>query len=195
VNYDQQGNSIRVEALNISNAAVRAISVDFDVTMPARGDVEIYTGFGSIKADGIYGRTTLESENGGITVANLNGPITINGSNGPVSADSIQGTLSLTLNNGDIELQHVALTGSSQITTERGSILFNGNLNPHGSYRFHTETGAIDLTLPDNSSFNMEAITEHGSIENEFDNTQTGEEPRALLRVSTRFGSIALHSR
>ena len=121
--------------------------------------------------------------------------MTINGSNGSVSADNIQGTLSLTLNNGEIKLQHVVLIGSSQVTAEHGSIAFDGNLNPHGSYRFHTEIGAIDLSLPANSSFNLEVVTGHGSVKNEFGNTLVGDEPRALLRVSTELGSISLHSR
>jgi len=197
VNYAQQGNTISVEALNISNAALRAIGVDFDVVVPVGSDVQIYAGYGSIDADGLHGRTALESQNGDITVHNINGPMTINGANGSMSVDTIRGTLSLTLDNGSVELRHVALTGSSQITTERGSIDFNGSINPHGSYRFRTETGAIDLTLPISSSFDLDAVTKHGSIENEFGSTHVGNEkgPHALLRVSSRLGSISLHRR
>jgi DUF4097 and DUF4098 domain-containing protein YvlB len=197
VNYDQQGNNISVEALNISNAALRTIGVDFDVIVPVSSDVQVYAGYGSVDADGLHGRTTLASRNGDITVHNINGPMSINGANGSVSVDTIRGTLSLTLDNGDVELRHVSLTGSSQITTERGSIDFNGSINPHGRYRFRTETGTIDLTLPTSSSFDLDAVTEHGSIENEFGSTHVGneKEPHALLRVSSGLGSISLHSR
>jgi DUF4097 and DUF4098 domain-containing protein YvlB len=195
VNYDQQGNTIRVDAMNISNAALRAISLDFDVIVPARSDVQVYAGFGSINADGLHGRMALECQDGDITVNNISGPMTINGANGSVSANNMRGTLSLTLNNGDVEIQHASLTGASQITTERGSISFDGSIKPYGSYRFRTETGTIDLTLPTDSSFELDAITERGSVKNEFGSVHVGNEPRALLRVSSGLGSISLHSR
>lgn len=196
VNYDQQGNTISVEALNISNAALRAISVDFDVIVPPSSDVQIYAGYGPIDADGLHGRTTLESRDGDIAVRNISGPIAINGANGSVSADNVKGTLSLTLSNGDVALRHVSLTGSSQITTAHGSIDFEGSIDSHGSYRFHTAIGTIDLTLPTNSSFDLNAVTAHGSIENEFGSVHVGNdnEPHALLRVSSELGSIALHN-
>jgi hypothetical protein len=195
LNYDQQGNTISVEALNISNAALRAISIDFDVIVPSSSDIQIYAGYGSIDADGVHGKTTLESQDGDITVRNSNGPMTINSTNGSVSADNVQGTLSLTLNNGSVALHHVSLTGSSQVTAKRGSIDFNGSINPGGSYRFHTETGTIDLTLPSRSSFDLDAATELGSIENDFGSTHVGNENglHALLHVNSDVGSIALH--
>ncbi len=195
VNYDQQGNTISVEALNISNAALRTISVDFDVFVPPGSDVQVYAGYGSIDADGLHGRTTLETHDGDIAVRNISGPMTINGTNGFVSADNIQGSLSLSLSNGDVALRHVSLTGSSQITTEHGSIDFEGSIESHGSYRFHTDIGTIDLTLPTSSSFDLDAVTGRGSIENEFGSTHVGnyDEPRALLRISSELGSISLH--
>lgn len=194
VNYDQQGNTISVEALNISHAALSAVSVDFDVTMPTQGSVQLYTGYGAIEVDGVHGPTTVVSQNGDITATSINGPLTISDSNGSVSVNNVCGSLSLTLNNGDVELQHMALTGSSRISTEHGSILFVGSLNPRGTYRFSTQSGAIELTLPATSSFNLEASTAHGAIENEFGSLQVGDDPSALLHVSTEFGSIAIRS-
>jgi DUF4097 and DUF4098 domain-containing protein YvlB len=194
VNYDQQGNTISVEALNISHAALNAVSVDFDVSMPTEGSVQLYTGYGSIEVSGVHGPTTLVSQSGDITATGINGSLTINDSNGSVSVSNVCGSLTLTLHNGDAELRRVALIGSSQISTERGSIMFAGSLNPRGTYRFSTQTGAIELTLPVNSSFNLEASTEHGAIENEFGSVQVGEEPSALLHVSTEVGSIAIRN-
>jgi hypothetical protein len=194
VNYDQQGNTISVEALNISHAAPRAVSVDFDVTMPVEGNVQLYTGYGSIQANGIHGPTTLMSQSGDIIATNIDGSLTISDNNGSVSVNHLCGSLSLKMSNGDAELRRVALTGSSRISIEHGAILFVGSLNPRGTYRFSTQTGAIALTLPENSSFHLETSTEHGAIENEFGSTQVGDEPAALLYVSTEFGSISIRS-
>jgi hypothetical protein len=197
LNYDQEGNTINVEALNISNAALRAVSVDFDVIVPPGSDIEIYTGYGAIDVDGVHGKMALESREGDVSVQNSEGAVTINSTNGSVNAANVQGPLSLTLDNGDIALQHVSLAGSSQITVEHGSIDFDGSINPHGNYRFHTDTGSIDLTLPTSSSFDLDAATEYGNIENEFGSTHIGSDygPRALLHVSSDFGSIVLHYR
>jgi hypothetical protein len=194
VNYDQQGNTISVEALNISHAAPRAVSVDFDVAMPAEGSVQLYTGYGAIAVSGIHGPTTLVSQSGDITATNIEGSLTINGNNGSVSVDKLCGSLSLKMSNGDAELRRVTLTGSSRISTEHGAILFVGTLKPHGIYRFSTQTGAIALTLPENSSFHLEASVEHGAIENEFGSALVGDGPSALLHVSTEVGSIAIRS-
>jgi YD repeat-containing protein len=194
VNYDQQGNTISVEALNISHAALSGLSVDFDAFMPAEGSVQLYTEYGSIEVSGVHGSTMLVSQSGSISASNIDGVLTINDNSGSVSVNNLCGPLSLKLSNGDVELRRMTLTGSSRISTERGSILFTGSLSSQGTYRFSTETGAIELSLPINSSFNLEASTEHGEIENEFGSTQVGDNPAPLLHVSTKVGSIAIRS-
>jgi DUF4097 and DUF4098 domain-containing protein YvlB len=132
------------------------------------------------------------SQGGDITANGINGALMINDSNGSVRVNNLCGSLSLELSNGDVELRHTTLTGSSRINIERGSILFIGTLKPRGTYRFSTNTGAIELSLPMNSSFILEASARHGTIENEFGSVYVGDAPAALLHVSAEVGSIAI---
>ena len=65
---------------------------------------------------------------------------------------------------GDITIDGVTLSGNSTITTDSGSISFNGTLGPSGTDQFTTSSGRIDLTVPANSAFHLKAFTSSGTI-------------------------------
>jgi hypothetical protein len=74
---------------------------------------------------------------------------------------------SLQLNNnsgGDITINGVTLSGNSTITTDSGSISFNGTIGTSGTDRFTTTSGRIDLTVPANPAFHLNAFTNSGTI-------------------------------
>ncbi len=66
---------------------------------------------------------------------------------------------------GDITIDGVTLSGNSTITTDSGSISFNGAFGTSGTDQFTTSSGTIDLTVPANSAFHLKASTNSGSID------------------------------
>jgi hypothetical protein len=90
--------------------------------------------------------------------------------NGQGSADinvTVPQDASLQLNNnsgGDITIDGVTLSGNSTITTDSGSISFNGTIGTSGIDQFTTSNGVIDLNVSADSAFHLNASTSSGSI-------------------------------
>jgi len=72
--------------------------------------------------------------------------------------------LQLTTNSGDISIDGVTLRGNSTITTDSGNINFNGAIAKSGTAQFTTSSGRIDLNVPADSAFYLNASTNSGSM-------------------------------
>ena len=102
---------------------------------------------------------------------------------------------------GNVSVSGVrSATVDARVTT--GSLRFNGSL-AKGAHSFAASTGQIELTLPKDSSFRIDAAVETGSIRNDFGlgpaasnrlNAIFGNAPSAAIRASVGTGTIALHA-
>lgn len=127
---------------------------------------------------------------------------------------------------GDVNVQQVQLAADSCLQTNKGNVTFNGTLDttnsstlipcedtsttqPHPWYRFHSEVGNLDVTLPATLNIILDASTNVGKINsNEFnlnisnqDNSASyhgplisgSTQPAAELKLDVGTGSISLH--
>jgi len=85
---------------------------------------------------------------------------------------------------GDITIDGVTLSGNSTITTDSGSISFNGTIGTSGTEQFTTSSGTIDLTVPANSAFHLKAATNSGLI-------NTSDFPSVKVRPNSQGGAQA----
>src|SRR6266581_4425121 len=124
-----------------------------------------------------------------------------------VQVTEITGQMSLSSNTGSIHAVQDSLTGQSILHTDTGSVTFEGTIDPKGSYQFETNTGSVDVTLPGNSSFHLDASTDTGSINSDFPgvnvqhgdftgasaHSDVGNAPGATVTLKADTGSISLH--
>ncbi len=143
INYSQDGNTITVTVEGPE-------SVNLDVAVPNNADLQVDTNSGDIDVTGVSGQMSLSSTTG-----------TINATN-----DSLSGQSTLESNGGTINATNDSLSGQSKLSTTTGSITFKGSIDPHGTYLFGSTSGSVDVTLPDNSSFHVDATA--GSISSAF---------------------------
>jgi hypothetical protein len=66
----------------------------------------------------------------------------------------ITGQMTLIANTGTVTLAQSTLTGQSSI--QGGKVIFQGTMDPQGSYSFDTNSDSIDLTLPKNAAFHLD---------------------------------------
>lgn len=83
---------------------------------------------------------------------------------GDIRVTGISGQLSLRSEIGSIAVRAGLLTGNSVLKTSLGSINFHEAIDPSGTYQFATETGSVQVILPDDSAFELDASTQFGSI-------------------------------
>ena len=86
---------------------------------------------------------------------------------------------------------------------------FNGAIDRSGTYRFETNTGSVNVTLPSESAFHVDASTDTGSINTTFSQVtvqhhqavgadahgDVGSSPMASVTLRTNTGSINLYHR
>jgi DUF4097 and DUF4098 domain-containing protein YvlB len=146
----------------------------------------------------------LVSSNGAVGVHDTAGPVTVRTSNGAVDLRGVAGMLSVETSNGAVTL--AAERASVDARTSNGALSFAGALEP-GTHRLETSNGRVDLRLPADASFTIDATTSNGSVDNEFAlagsttkdavrGTVGGESASAVtITARTSNGALALHKR
>jgi len=203
---DKQGH----DHLNVTTNPLTS-DIDYNITVPASTQVQIEVTSGSIVVDGIDG-VTVSTGGGNLDIADIHGSVhaytesgdiiarAINGQmemisvNGSIRASDINGPLQAITQNGDVVVGGAILDGQSTLETTNGSMHFQGTIDPQGSYKMTTNRGNIDVTLPANAAFQMDASTHSGSIYNAFGNAVVGSTPRAPIMITIgNGGSITIN--
>jgi hypothetical protein len=180
LNATQQGNQVRVEVW--SPQARRTFTfgdfgrIDLDIVTPEFSDVHVRSDASTIGVDGIQGQANIRTNAGSIDVKNAS-----------LGSQSFVHT-----NAGTINVQNVNLEGNARMETNAGTISFSGSVIPGGQYFFETNAGTVDVALPANTAFILDAKTDLGTVSNLFGNYGVGEGARATLHLRTHLGTISV---
>ncbi len=104
---------------------------------------------------------------------------------------------------GKIELTEVSEASVVDGNTVTGAVIYDGEINRDGRYTLKTHTGRIEMTLPADSSFDLEANTFSGKIQSDFEIKVSGRISKKrisgvvnkggpLVKLSTFSGDIYL---
>ena len=123
---------------------------------------------------------------------------------GDITVTGITGQMSLINGTGSIDATQVTLTSDSHLQASAGNVSFKGSIG-NGNYQFQSNTGNVDVSLPSNASFHVNANTDVGSITSDFSEVITqqniagasasgsvGNAPSATITLTTNTGSIEL---
>ena len=123
-----------------------------------------------------------------------------------VKNSTLIGPSLLRSNSGEIQATQDHLNGSVTLDNNSAGITFQGTLDPAGSYRFTDNGNPIILTLPQNTSVQINASTINGSISSNIPGVKAqtatsgftlqaglGTTPRAQLTLYNNAGSITIN--
>jgi DUF4097 and DUF4098 domain-containing protein YvlB len=119
-----------------------------------RGDIVLKGGSGSITGKTIQGEVVVEGSRGKINVSSVNQGIKITGTTGDITAETTNGSITLTR----IE------SGSVDVSTVNGNILYDGTIPSQGRYSFTTHNGDIVMTVPENANATFSVRTYNGDF-------------------------------
>src|SRR5215469_18052637 len=152
---------------------------------------------------GFFGSNSIDLD----VTAPANSNLQIKTDTGEIDVSGVTGQMSLSSGTGSIHAEQDSLNGQSVLKTDTGSVTFEGTIDPKGSYQFETNTGSVDVTLPGNSSFHVDASTDTGSINSDFPgvnvqhgdftgasvHSDVGSSPSTTVTLKTDTGSISLN--
>jgi DUF4097 and DUF4098 domain-containing protein YvlB len=145
-----------------------------EVRMPKDADLQVGTGDGFIKADGLSGSVDLNSGDGAITVSSLKGAVRLHTGDGTIEARDLDGKCEASSGDGRIRLtgRFDALSarsgdGSVAVTVLRGSRL-------ESSWSISSGDGSIEVALPNDLPVDIDASTGDGHIRSDIPITIDG---------------------
>jgi DUF4097 and DUF4098 domain-containing protein YvlB len=182
------------------------VSVDYTVSMPAAGSLEVHSVSGNVKVAGVRGAVRAETVSGNVTASDtpkltaarsVSGNVALSGvsTDGDLSAGSVSGNitarsvkvrgLELSSVSGDVSLTDVTCDRLG-VKSVSGSVEYNGAVNRGGSYDINVHSGTVRLTLPATSGFALNANSFSGSIRSELPLTIGGDRADADTRAGSR---------
>jgi DUF4097 and DUF4098 domain-containing protein YvlB len=121
-----------------------------------QGDIAVENVEGGVTVEGVTNSVTLSQIHGHITARTVDGPIVVRASAGVVQVDSISGDLQF------LQVDGSQLTG----TTNSGRIRYQGDFGLGGTYKLHSYSSAIEVQASPNASFEVDARSIQGTIDN-----------------------------
>ncbi len=184
VTIQQQDSTIRVVAKRTGLLSTNYASASIRLIVPARSRLDLHTNNDDILVSGVSGNVRL---------ATANGDLKINGG---------QGQLQLQTNNGEIQVE--AQEAVINAETANGNVIFKGTLAA-SEQSFVTDNGSIEITLPANTGFRLNAETHNGRVLTDFSISESGpgraevlkgivgENPTISITAESSNGSIAFY--
>jgi len=182
VSMTQSGDTIRIVARRTDGAfAIGNSGASIRLSVPASASLE------------------LTSSNGGLTSSSVSGDVRMDTSNGRIEVRDGAGRIDVETSNGAIDIE--AAGAVVDAGTSNGRITFSGSL-AEGSQTFRTSNGAIEITLPADARFRIDASTSNGRVSSDFavageaDDESlhgvVGENPAVSINASSSNGNIRI---
>ncbi len=122
--------------------------------------------------------------------------------NGNITITGITGQFKLNVDSGTINVSQSTLTGNSRASANDGALTFKVTLAANSTSELETITkGTIDIALPKDAKFHVEATATTGSITSDFVtiknpksvNENVGDATSPVLKLTTKAGYINFH--
>jgi len=179
--FEQTANRIHIHThLLQSSAPASERVVDYEIWAPAGARLQVNLETGTLRVENFTNELTVETVAAAVYLRNLTGHTAVKTLNGSVTAERCAGRLEATSISGSLRFLE---TASDRLiaTTTSGDILYQGDFRPGGSYDFVNHEGLIELLVPTTASFELDARSVQGQVENDFPL-----KPRAHGRVPKR---------
>ena len=141
--------------------------VDYIVQVPSGASLEIHDPQGSVQVNSVNGDTSVDSLGGNISVADSSGHLSIRSVGGNIEVIRPSGRVEAYSINGDL---HFVNPSSTRLrgTTTAGKIVYEGDFQSGGNYVLSDYSGDITILCPPSASFELDAKTVRGKLDNQF---------------------------
>lgn len=190
----------------VQKGDVRMTNIEGDVHLVGKGnDVEI-SGIqgnvaidgdfiGSIEVDNVSDTTRFNSSRTDLTLLRLQGRLEMD--SGSMQVSDALGNIKLNTRNRDVELDNVA--GRIDVSDAHGNVAITLKKPPKDEVAVTNDSGAVDLAMPSNSTFEIAAASKSGEINSDFqggslDQTNADESSSLTGKVGARGPKITINT-
>jgi hypothetical protein len=185
--------SVNYKVVIPSQATINARSVSGDVTLEniggkaaaetKSGDVTVMGARNGAKAETVSGDVYVvdidngaycKTASGNIKAKNVTGNADLNCVSGDVTADIIKGDVEADTVSGNVKLLNISGANVVKGKTMSGSAIYLGEISQSGRYSLNAHSGRVEMTIPSNSAFDLNASSFSGSIKTDFKVVMSG---------------------
>ena len=130
------------------------------------GSIQARTGNGNISLENINGRIDLITANGNIKARRIQGDARIISVNAKINIDCVKGRIEISDTSSQIWL--TGIEGDVDVSTSNGKAYFIGAIRSENRYRLKTLSGAVSMTISDDTGFTVTLSSYSGQIEKDF---------------------------
>ena len=154
--------------------------VDYIVEVPSGASLEIHDPQGKVEIGSVKGDTSVDSLGGAISVTDSTGHLSLRSVGGNIETIRSSGRVEAYTINGNL---HFVNPTSSRLrgTTTSGTIVYEGDFAPGGDYILSDYSGNITVLCPSTASFELDAKTVRGKLDNQFQLVPRGPAARSFL--------------
>jgi hypothetical protein len=159
--------------------------------MALTGPVRVNAGNGHVSIDDVERDVQVESQNGKVTVNRGGGALMVSSENGDIRVEQVRGPTEARTENGRITLRELA--AGLRAESENGRIEYQGEV--HGDFDLRTENVPIMLIVPGGSRFELDAESQHGSVQCDLPvrhERPASDHPAPRVRLHSTNGSIRI---
>lgn len=143
-------------------------TVSGDMTaLEIQGDLTVKTSSGDLKAESVSGRINASMVSSEVELQRVGQDIQLATVSGDVRLECVGGRAEIGSASGEISLSNVS--GDVDAHSASGSIQFSGAIRAEGRYRLKSNSGSIEMKIPENSpGFTATLNSYSGSAETDF---------------------------
>ena len=160
--------------------------------------------FGPVHLRNITKTTRYATPRDTLMMVNMTGRMELDSDS--IELSDVAGAANLVTHNRDVDVEDVA--GRLDIVDTHTSVTVRYSDAPHQDLNITNDSGAVDITLPSSSSFEVAAASRGGEIDNDFEtsslkavndantgklNGRFGGQQGPKITITTSYGTISLH--
>lgn len=208
VTSEREGDRLRFESRFESSPPVSFgldLRTDLTLHVPSESEIEVHTGDGRVRIEGLSGKVTAETGDGRILVERTAGILVLRTNDGSIAGSGLDAEVDAETDDGGIELEGDFRRLRAVSSDGRIRVEGRGTGAVSNDWELRTADGSISLRLDPGLSADIEAVTSDGRIVNRlgsFEGLQQEHRLKgklgrggALIFLSTMDGRIELEER
>ena len=151
----------------------RNTGADYTLRVPAGSTVEVESGAGRVRVQGVDGSVKVVAEAGDVSVSQVKGSVNIEAPKGDVDVADIStdtGQTEIKVGAGDVSLKDLVV-GTLETSVEAGDVVLSGRFSGNG--RVFVDTGSIEAQIPAEDTRELTLEARVGEVERK----DAGDEP------------------
>ena len=187
----QNGNRVDILTQPVANSvAPDEMRADMQVNVPEDAELQIHDDSGAVTVNNVLGDMNVETVGADVGLEDAAGYLSVKTVGGSFQCTRCAGRIEVSSISGNFKLLDVR---SYHIVaqTSTGNILFDGQFLPNGTYHLKNYSGTIEVRFAPGDSFDMNATSLKGKVNNEAKLTPANRPQSSSPRFgNTLFGTL-----